>query len=82
MAKMPDDYRQMDADEYRTAIDKLGLSQLAAARMLYIADRTSRAFALGETKVWPVVASLLRLMLKFRATPDDLAKLNSKGPKR
>ena len=82
MAEIPDDYRQMNADEYRAAIDKLGLSQLGAAQMLDIADRTSRRFALGELPVWRLAASLLRLMLKFQVTPEDLAKLNTKGSKR
>lgn len=41
----------MTADEYRSTIARLGLSQVAAARLLGVDDRTSRRWATGERDV-------------------------------
>jgi hypothetical protein len=49
---------------YRTAIKSLGLSQVAAAKVLGIADRTSRSYALGERPVPEPVALALRLLIE------------------
>jgi hypothetical protein len=49
---------------YRTAIKTLDLSQIAAAKVLGIADRTSRAYALGERPVPEPVALALRLLIE------------------
>jgi len=71
-----EDFRPMDREEYRAAIAKLGLSQLAAARLLHLADRTSRAYALGESEVPFVIAMLLRAMIKYRISAEQLVELN------
>ncbi len=47
--------------EYRSALDRLGLSQVEAARLLHVDERTSRRWALGERDVPAPVALLLRL---------------------
>jgi hypothetical protein len=52
----------MTKDDYRTALAALGLSQVAAAKVLGIAARTSRAYALGERPVPQPVALALRLL--------------------
>jgi hypothetical protein len=49
---------------YRNAIAILGLSQVAAAKVLGIADRTSRSYALGERPVPGPVALALRLLIE------------------
>jgi hypothetical protein len=54
----------MTKDDYRAALAALGLSQVAAAKVLGIADRTSRAYALGERPVSEPVALALRLLLE------------------
>lgn len=41
----------MTPDEYRDAIAQLGLSQVAAARLLGVDERTSRRWATGERDV-------------------------------
>jgi DNA-binding transcriptional regulator YdaS (Cro superfamily) len=64
----------MTAHQYRAALAKLGLSQIAAARLLGSADRTSRRWALGERSVPPAVAILLKLMIAGKITPDDLRR--------
>jgi hypothetical protein len=56
----------MTKHDYRTALETLGLSQVAAAKVLGIADRTSRAYALGERPVPEPVALALRLLIEKR----------------
>lgn len=54
----------MTTDEYRAALDKLGISQLALSRALGVGSRTSRRWALDEARIPIPVAMLLRLMVK------------------
>ena len=54
----------MTKDDYRDALETLGLSQVGAAKVLGIADRTSRAYALGERPVPEPVALVLRLLIE------------------
>jgi hypothetical protein len=56
----------MTKHDYRTALETLGLSQIAAAKVLGISDRTSRAYALGERPVPAPVALALRLLIEKR----------------
>jgi hypothetical protein len=76
MAK--DEFRPMKAHEYRDAIEQLGLNQLEAARMLHIGQRTSRRYAAGEVPA--LAAMLLRVMLAYEITPEQLEQLNRKKP--
>lgn len=62
----------MTAVQYRTAIEKLGLSQRGAAAFLGVDERTSRRWALGEAQIPGSVALLLRLMIRLKLTPDDV----------
>lgn len=62
---------RMTGAQYQTAIDALGLSQLAAARFLKIGDRTSRRYVAGGLIPQPT-AMLLRLMVERGITPRDL----------
>jgi hypothetical protein len=60
----------MTANQYRTALEKLGLSQGAAADFLEVSLRTSWGYANGE----PIpggYAKLLRYMVKHELTPDE-----------
>lgn len=41
----------MSPDQYRSAIERLGLSQVAAAKLLGVDARTSRRWANGERDV-------------------------------
>jgi hypothetical protein len=56
----------MTKTEYRVALRTLGLSQVAAAKVLGVADRTSRSYALGERRVPEPVALALRLLIEKR----------------
>jgi DNA-binding transcriptional regulator YiaG len=53
----------MTPDEYRAAIERLGLSQIAAARLLGVDERTSRRWANGEREVPPPVQRFLRYLI-------------------
>lgn len=46
-------------DEYRQTIELLGLSQIAAARLLGVDERTSRRWANGERDIPPPAARFL-----------------------
>lgn len=61
------------ATEYRAALASLGLSQVGAAKLLRVGDRTSRRWAAGD-EIPAAVAYLLRLMVKHKVKPGDLDK--------
>ena len=62
----------MTKNQYRTAIEKLELSQVRAAAFLGVSPRTSQGYALGEYPVPEAVAKLLRLMVKLGLKPEDV----------
>jgi hypothetical protein len=68
----------MTANQFRTAIDKLGLSQRGAGSLFGVDERTSRRWALGERDVPPCVAIVLRLMLAGKITVADVLSV---GPR-
>jgi hypothetical protein len=61
--------------QYRNFLDKLELTQTAAAQMLGIDARTSRRYALDESDIPEPVNIVLRLMLKHGYTPDDIIEI-------
>jgi hypothetical protein len=60
----------MTAAQYRDALSRLGLTQMAAARLLGIDDRTSRRWAQYGTHGTSEI--LLRLLLTGRLRPADI----------
>lgn len=62
----------MTSNQYRAALKTLDLSQHRAAALLGLAPRTSAGYALGEYPVPPTVATLLRLLVKGKITPQDI----------
>jgi DNA-binding transcriptional regulator YiaG len=62
----------MTANQYRTAIEKLGLSQRGAADFLDIDERQSRRWAAGDARIPESAAKLLRLMIRLELEPDDV----------
>lgn len=62
----------MTANQYRTALAKLGLSQEGAAAPLGIGKRTSQGYALGECPVPPTIAILLRLLVAGKVSIKDI----------
>lgn len=64
----------MTPDEYREAIDKLGLTQSSAARMLGVDERTSRRWANGERDVPPPVQRFLRFLIAIGKSGEYVIK--------
>ena len=62
----------MTAKQFQAAIDRLGMSQVGAARLVGADPRTARRWALGERDVPECVAILLRLMLAGKMTAEDI----------
>lgn len=62
----------MTADEYRDALARLDLSQVGAAKLFGVNDRTSRRWARAEQEIPRAVAIALRLMIRFDVKPADL----------
>lgn len=62
----------MTHTEFRGALDRLGLSQIRAAKLFGVTDRASRSWALGENKIPQSVAILLRLLTAGKITLLDL----------
>lgn len=65
----------MSPDEYRAAIERLGLSQVAAARLLGVDERTSRRWANGERDVPAPAVRFLRYLLATRKTGEQAMKV-------
>lgn len=64
----------MTADEYREAIEALGLSQVAAAKLLGVDDRTSRRWASGDREIPPPAARFLRYLIATDRTGEYAMK--------
>lgn len=62
----------MTAAEYCKALDRVGLTQVGAARFFCVNERTSRRWASGEQPVPRVVEIALWLMMKFKVKWDDV----------
>lgn len=65
----------MTAKQFQAAINRLGLSQVGAARLFGADPRTARRWALGERSIPEPIAILLRLMLAGKITADDIEAL-------
>lgn len=53
----------MTPDEYRQALETLGLTQGGGARLLGVDDRTSRRWACGERDIPPPAERFLRYLI-------------------
>ncbi len=65
----------MTADEYREALARLDLSQVAGARLLGVDDRTSRRWATGERDVPGPAARFLNYLIALRKTGAQALKV-------
>jgi len=61
----------MTLDEYREAIEGLGLSQIAAARLLGVDARTSRRWAPGERDIPPPAVRFLRYLIATKKSGEQ-----------
>ena len=60
-------YEEMTTEEYRAALDKLGLSIVGSAEYLGLSRRQSQRYAVADP-----VAKLLRLAIRIGLTANDL----------
>jgi DNA-binding transcriptional regulator YiaG len=65
----------MTPDEYRQAIEQLGLSQVAAARLLGVDARTSRRWASGERDIPPHAVRFLRYLIATKKTGEQAMRM-------
>ena len=65
-------YEGMTTEEYRAALDKLGLSIVGSAEYLGLSRRQSQRYANGTSPVADPVAKLLRLAIRTGLTANDL----------
>ena len=61
----------MTASQYRSALERLGLTQMSAAEFLNVSIRTSHGYANGAT-IPEGTAKLLRLMIRLDLSPKDV----------
>lgn len=61
----------MTPTQYRTALERLGLTQEGAAQFLKVSVRTSNGYANG-LPIREGDAKLLRLMIRLNIKPDDV----------
>jgi hypothetical protein len=64
----------MTQHQFRTTLDRLGLTQVGIARMLHGDERTFRRYALGEAKVPTTLAIILRLLELGRIGERDISE--------
>lgn len=62
----------MTPTQFQAAIDRLGLSQVAAAKLVKANPRTARKWASGASGVPECVAILLRLLVAGKITVADI----------
>ncbi|MEH2626810.1 DNA-binding transcriptional regulator YiaG [Bradyrhizobium sp. AZCC 1719] len=62
----------MTGDDFRAAIEKIGVSQEGFGRLIGVRGRTVRSWIAEEFPVPKVVALFARLMLKTKTNPEDL----------
>jgi DNA-binding transcriptional regulator YiaG len=65
----------MTKNQYRRAIDVLGLSQVKASTFFGVSRKTSPRWARGEAPIPGAVAKLLRVMIHHDLSPEEVDKL-------
>ena len=70
----------MTGRQFKSAIRRLKLSQMGAARLLGVDARTARRWVLDERRIPEAVVIVLGLMLAGKATVEDVQAV--KTPKR
>ena len=76
----PRQLRSALADDYRKALDQIGLTQNAAARFLRIGERSSRRYALAENELPFPIEALLKIMAAKKIKPEQVLKLVRQRP--
>ena len=66
----------MNGDDYRDAIEHLGMTQVGSARFLGVNDRTPRNWISGKYPVPVVVSMLLNVMVKKKISPKEVLAID------
>lgn len=69
----------MTPNTFRELLDRLGLSQVGAASLFGVNDRTARRWASGEQDIPQAVALALMLMARHKVKPAIAEKLLAYG---
>ena len=64
----------MTAKQFNAAIERLGLSQVGAAKLIGITGRTCRRYAAGDAEIPEPTAKLLRLAIDGKISVVDIEK--------
>jgi hypothetical protein len=64
----------MAPDQFRAALERLGLTQAGAAKLFKADERTARRWALGESDIPTGVAMLLNLLVAGRLRLKDVER--------
>lgn len=65
----------MTGHEYSEVIDRLGLSRVGAARFLNVNETTARRWVKDQHPIPLPVVALLRVMIRYSLTPDNVLQL-------
>lgn len=68
----------MTPTQFRTALDRLDLTQVGAARLFGADQRTARRWASGERAIPNPVVIMLRLLLAKKITVEDIEAANGR----
>lgn len=66
----------MTGDQYRWAIEQLGMTQVGSSNFLEVDDSTVRRWISGRRPVPAAVSMLLYTMLKLELTPYHVLTIN------
>ena len=65
----------MTKTQYKKAIKAVGLSQVKASEFFEVVRNTSPRWARGEAPIPGAVAKLLRVMIRYEISPEEVDKL-------
>jgi hypothetical protein len=61
-----------EPDQFRAALDRLGLTQSGAAKLFRVDERTARRWSLGEREIPPAMAILVNQLVAGRIRVEDI----------
>ena len=65
----------MEPEEFRRALDRLGINISAAGEVLGVSKRQALRYGTGDTEVPEAVAKLLRIAIRRKIPADDIRDL-------
>lgn len=68
----------MNGDEFQKAIARVDLTLVEAARFLGVDDTTTRRWVADRSPVPRAVVILLRLMIRYRLSPDHVLTITQR----